>query len=164
MKRFFAALVASLLLLPSFSLAATCIERNEECSLGELMEINTSAREIGLAPHEHIAVLLEIISNLRRIITTFHANKEIIYCVDLKHDLRPGATDAKTDGGVSTLQFFLTSQRVYDGLVTGYYGTATAEAVYAWQQQNSIEGVTLSTGAGPLTRAKIRAATCALVQ
>ncbi len=164
MKRFLAALAASLLLFPSFSFAATCIERNDECSLGELMEINKNAQSIGLATHEHIAVLLEIISNLRRIITTFQASKAITHCVDLAHDLRPGATDAQTDGGVSTLQFFLSSQRVYDGLVTGYYGPATAQAVYSWQKQNNIEDVTPATGVGKITRTKIRSATCALVE
>jgi peptidoglycan hydrolase-like protein with peptidoglycan-binding domain len=164
MMRPLAALIALLIVLPSFSFASTCIERNEECSLGELMEINTNAQKIGLAQHEHIAVLLEIISNLRRIITTFQATKEISHCVDLKHDLRPGTTDAKTDGGVSTLQFFLTSQRVYDGLVTGYYGPSTAHSVYMWQKQNNIEGVTPQTGVGPLTRAKIRSATCAVLE
>lgn len=166
MKRFAALLALFALLFPSVSLAAastsptTCLDRNEECSLGELMEINKKALDEGLAQHEHVAVLLEIITHLRRIITTFYATSQVSYCVDLKRDLRPGTTDAKTDGEVSTLQFFLTNARVYPGLITGYYGPTTADAVYEWQRENGIADVTRQTGVGKITRQKIREASC----
>ncbi len=58
----------------------------------------------------------------------------------------------------------MASQRVYDGLVTGYYGTTTAKYVYEWQRQNNIEDVTPDTGVGKITREKIRSATCAVVE
>jgi hypothetical protein len=161
MKRLFAGFAIGALLAPSFAFATTCVDRNEQCSLGELMEINTQAQTLGLSKQEHIAVLLEIITNLRRIITNFSASSQVSGCVDLQHDLRPGASDAKTDGEVSSLQSFLTSARTYSGLVTGYYGPQTARAVYEWQKEQAIPDVTEATGVGKVTRQKIRHTTCA---
>lgn len=164
MKKAAAALLALALCTPSLSLAATCKDKGVECSLGELLELNTNASTMGISTPEHIAILLEIITYLRRIITNFTATSQVSGCVDLRHDLRPDTTDAQTDGEVSTLQTFLTSQRVYSGLVTGYYGPQTARAVYEWQREQSIPDVTEKTGVGKQTRQKIREATCALVQ
>lgn len=161
MKRTAASLTLIALVFPSVSLGATCIERNESCSLGELMEINTNAQTIGLTTYEHIAVLLEIITHLRRIITTFEASSQVSGCLELQHDLRPGMNDAKTEGEVSALQHFLSRAGVYDELVTGYYGPVTGRAVYLWQLQNGISGVDESTGVGKITREKVRLATCA---
>lgn len=149
------------LLFPSLSLGATCIERNESCSLGELMEINTNAQAMGLTTYEHIAVLLEIITHLRRIITTFEATSQVSGCLEIQHDLRQGMNDASTEGEVSALQHFLSRANVYDELVTGFYGPVTGRAVYLWQVQNGISGVDESTGVGRITREKIRQATCA---
>lgn len=150
--------------MPSFAFAATCKEKGVECSLGELLELNTKASSLGISTPEHTAILLEIITHLRRIITNFSATSQVSRCVDLKHDLRPEATDAVTNGEVSALQFFLTSQRVYGGLITGYYGPQTARAVYEWQREQSIPDVSEKTGVGKLTRQKIKEATCAIVQ
>lgn len=125
------------------------------------MDINARAQTLGLSAQEHIAVLLEIITHLRRIITTFGANSQVSGCVELAHDLRPGTNDAKTDDEVSRLQRFLTSAGVYDDIITGFYGPVTSRAVFLWQQQQGIPDVTESTGVGAVTREKIRLATCA---
>lgn len=161
MKRSAASVLMLALLAPSMALGATCLERNESCSLGELMEINTSAQSLGLSTYEHIAVLLEIITHLRRIITTFGASSQVSGCIELRHDLRPGMSDAKTDGEVSVLQHFLARAGVYDEIVTGYFGPVTGRAVYLWQMQNGISGVDENTGVGKVTREKLRSATCA---
>jgi hypothetical protein len=161
MMRLLAFFAVGALLTPSLAFASTCVDRNEACSLGELMDISAKAQTLGVSQQEHIAILLEIITNLRRIITNFKASSQVSDCVDLAHDLRPGTNDAKTDGEVSELQYFLTRELVYSDLITGFYGPQTARAVYEWQKEQAIPDVTEATGVGKITRQKIRHTTCA---
>lgn len=166
MRRFAAAAFAIALIFPLTSSAApTCKESSTECSLQELLDISKNAESLGLSKAEHTAILLEIITELRRIITSFKASAPISYCVNLQNNMVIGSTDAKTNGEVSTLQSFLDRAGVYgDANITGIYGKQTAEAVVRWQQQVGIPDVNESTGVGPLTRKKIREATCPLLQ
>lgn len=162
MRAFGIALITLTLILPTFSSAvSTCLERNSECSLGELIRIDKEADARALTREDHIAVLLDMITQLRRIILNFAATSQLYYCVEFNHDLRPGTTDEKTDGEVSTLQLFLSSANVYpEKLITGYYGPATSRAVHRWQVEQGIKDVDESTGVGTQTRNRIRLATC----
>ena len=78
-------------------------------------------------------------------------------CLSLNNALIIGSTDATTNGEVSKLQRFLISEGVYpEALVTGYYGNLTAQAVMRWQKAHGMDFVTLKSGVGPMTRAKMR--------
>lgn len=80
------------------------------------------------------------------------------YCFALQHHLSQGSKDADTDGEVTKLQSFLKEKGYYDyPTVTGYFGSATVQAVQKWQAAQGIvsSGTTESTGygaVGPKTR------------
>ena len=80
-------------------------------------------------------------------------------CAAISNGLHLGSDDHETNGDVSRLQTFLKSDpSVYpEGLVTGYYGKATEDAVRRWQAALGIVsgGDASSTGygaVGPKTR------------
>src|SRR3989344_6768211 len=73
------------------------------------------------------------------------------------HNLMIGSTDAKTSGEVTKLQQFLQSQGYTEAQITGYYGNVTAGLVMRWQKAHGMDFVTLKSGVGPMTRAKINA-------
>ena len=78
-------------------------------------------------------------------------------CLDLNNALVVGSTDATTNGEVSKLQQFLVAAGAYpEARITGYYGTLTAQAVVRWQKAHGMDFVTLASGVGPMTRAKLR--------
>jgi len=80
------------------------------------------------------------------------------YCdVQLANNLMIGSTDARTNGEVTKLQQFLRSQGYTDAQITGYYGNVTAGLVMRWQKAHGMDFVTLKSGVGPMTRAKINA-------
>ncbi len=79
------------------------------------------------------------------------------YCAAFTHSLYVGSRDSFTLGQVSLLQRFLTSQGIYSGPVTGYYGYMTASAVARFQRDHGISPV---GAVGPLTRAAINAIAC----
>lgn len=75
-----------------------------------------------------------------------------------------GATDASTGGQVSMLQQALNADGVYpEGLITGYFGTLTKNALTRFQEKYAADiltpiGLTQGTGiVGALTRAKLNA-------
>jgi peptidoglycan hydrolase-like protein with peptidoglycan-binding domain len=77
-------------------------------------------------------------------------------CIVPTHDLKVGDGDSSTGGDVTNLQNFLAlDHAIYpEGLVTGFYGSATAAAVKRFQAAQNI----LQTGfVGPLTRSAIKA-------
>lgn len=83
-------------------------------------------------------------------------------CNVLDNNLQLGATDESTSGDVSQLQAFLGKDKsVYpEGMVTGYYGSLTLEAVKRWQEAHGIvsSGDPASTGfgyIGPRTRGEM---------
>jgi hypothetical protein len=79
--------------------------------------------------------------------------RTISSCVDLRSDL--GYRMSGTD--VSTLQDYLQSKGYLNSEPTGYFGLMTQAAVKSFQIASGVSG----TGyVGPLTRAKIKAATC----
>lgn len=83
-------------------------------------------------------------------------------CLDLNNALVIGSTDATTNGEVSKLQRFLAASGMYpDARITGYYGTLTAQAVMQWQKAHGMDFVTLTSGVGPMTRAKMKCGTVA---
>lgn len=72
-------------------------------------------------------------------------------CLSLSNTLSLGTTDTRTDGEVSKLQRFLAqSPSLYpEGLVTGYFGSATARAVGRLQEKAGIASSTsAASGAG----------------
>jgi len=78
-------------------------------------------------------------------------------CLSLSYDLYIGKTDVTTNGEVSKLQNFLRIEGVYpEGQVTGYYGHLTAQAVMRWQKAHGMDFVTLKSGVGKMTRAKMQ--------
>lgn len=83
-------------------------------------------------------------------------------CNVLDNNLQFGATDESTNGDVSQLQAFLGKDKnIYpEGVVTGYYGNLTLEAVKRWQEAHGIvsSGDPASTGfghIGPRTRGEM---------
>lgn len=83
-----------------------------------------------------------------------------VSCTSFAYDLYIGKSDATTNGEVSKLQRFLIAEGVYpEASVTGYYGNLTAQAVMKWQKAHGMDFVVLTSGVGPMTRAKI-AASC----
>jgi|SRR3989344_3772146 len=96
-------------------------------------------------------------------------------CLDLKHALVIGSTDATTNGEVSKLQRFLGAYKEHELYttapdnqsgasatdlqpVTGYYGSKTAASVMQWQKAHGMDFVTTKSGVGPMTRAKMKCA------
>jgi peptidoglycan hydrolase-like protein with peptidoglycan-binding domain len=73
-------------------------------------------------------------------------------CPVLRNTLTYGATDARTNKEVSLLQKFL-YPKYLNSSSTGYFGSATVNAVKAFQKANGLEA---NGSVGPLTRAKIR--------
>lgn len=92
-------------------------------------------------------------------------NSEAATCTVLTRKLYRGLNDARTGGEVTKLQAFLASQGDTNQ-VTGYFGPTTELALKKFQRRYAIAlyGTPDTTGygaAGPITRAKIRAISCA---
>ena len=70
--------------------------------------------------------------------------------ITLTNTLRLGSTNAATNGEVSKLQQFLAQDKaIYpEGLVTGYFGTLTQQAVQRWQAKYGVvsSGTPVTTG------------------
>jgi|GEM_PF-3778363 len=162
MKRFAIALVLLTLTAPMSAAALTsCLERNTDCTLIELLKLDKEAETAGMSKDDRIAILLDIITQLRRIITSFQSTAHSSFCMMIKNDLALGSTDAKTNGDVSTLQQFLTNERFLEtGYITGFYGPRTTTAAYAWQQSQGIKSATGKGGLSKEGRERIRLATC----
>lgn len=78
-------------------------------------------------------------------------------CLTLSYNLHFGLSDSSTGGQVSQLQQFLVSAGAYpEARISGYYGTLTAQAVVRWQKAHGMDFVTLTSGVGPMTRAKMK--------
>ena len=80
-----------------------------------------------------------------------------LVCSFLDHDIAWGANDTATSTSVTFLQRFLSrnySTYYPQGLVTGYYGSATQAAIKRYQQAH---GISQTGYVGPLTRAAIEA-------
>ena len=78
-------------------------------------------------------------------------------CLSLTYQMRYGSRDARTNGEVSDLQFFLQDKGYLSIEPTGYFGNLTRTAVQNFQKDNSI---TNNGTVGPFTRAKIKAKSC----
>ena len=82
----------------------------------------------------------------------------VLQCVDLMNNLRYQSVDIGTKGEVSKMQGFLNARGYLVSKPTGYFGNATVKGVKSFQKEI---GVTPITGTvGPLTRARIKKATC----
>lgn len=77
-------------------------------------------------------------------------------CPILTRNLIIGSSsDGHKDDEVFQLQWYLADQGFFTGKATGYYGNLTAQAVRNWQKAHGMDFVTLKSGVGPMTRAKI---------
>ncbi len=76
-------------------------------------------------------------------------------CAAITHTLSAEDTDALTGGDVSRLQQYLAADPVLypEGLVTGFYGPATAKAVGRYQES---KGISKTGTVGPITLTAIR--------
>lgn len=79
-------------------------------------------------------------------------------CIGLTRDMRYKTGDAAAGGGVSALQNFLGARGYFNAKTTGYFGDVTLRAVKAFQKDHGLHAAGF---AGPQTRAKIAALTCA---
>lgn len=78
-------------------------------------------------------------------------------CFVPTYDLYIGRTDADTNGEVKKLQLWLKAEGYFpDAQGTGYYGEKTAAAVMKWQKAHGMDFVTLTSGVGKQTRAKMQ--------
>ncbi len=80
-------------------------------------------------------------------------------CVSLMYSLRVGSIDATTNGSVTILQSFLTSQGYFNSayLGTGRFGPLTYAAVVQFQAAHGVPPIGI---VGPLTRAAIQQVSC----
>ena len=77
-------------------------------------------------------------------------------CKFITNNLWQGKSDKETNGEVSLLQKFLvTNNYLATGNVSGYYGNLTADAVFRFQKARDLNYVTIKSGVGAVTRAKI---------
>jgi peptidoglycan hydrolase-like protein with peptidoglycan-binding domain len=76
-------------------------------------------------------------------------------CADITHTLGSEDKDATTGGDVSRLQQFLAANPAFypEGLVTGFFGTATSKAVGRYQAAN---GISQTGTVGPVTLAAMQ--------
>ncbi len=85
---------------------------------------------------EVIADLLEQIAKLTAILEELKAQKASLTS---SHILTTGSSDADTNGEVTKLQQMLIAEEVYpEGIVSGYFGTFTGQAVVALKQKYNI--------------------------
>jgi peptidoglycan hydrolase-like protein with peptidoglycan-binding domain len=143
-----------------------CRDTVTGCSVDQLIEISTQTH---LTTDDRRSALFQALEKLQTQLrglgtatqsTTSTPATTTATCLDLRRNLYIGTTDATTDGEVSKLQAFLVAAGVYpEGNITGYYGNATAQAVMRLQNQYGMNFVTLKSGVGPMTRAKLRCGT-----
>ena len=155
----------------------TCEETTQGCTAAEYIEL---ANPAGIFPNmtlaDRIRYLQKAIATLTQQITKLGSSNTATTsssCLDITNALIIGSTDSTTNGEVSKLQRFLglyKEHKLYtlapnnqSGAsatdlqpITGYYGTKTAQSVMEWQKDHGMDFVTLKSGVGPMTRAKLR--------
>lgn len=112
-----------------------------------------------------IASLLAQINTLQNLIAKLRGETSTspqsggsgLNCLTLAHNLWIGKGDAETNGDVSKLQQFLIKEGVYpEGVISGYYGNLTAQAVVRWQKAHGMDFATTRSGVGPMTRERMK--------
>jgi len=115
-----------------------------------------------------ISNLLQMITSLQQQVNQLENTKPAVTsdnitqltkgsCLRLSYNLWIGKRDSNTNGEVSKLQRFLIKEDVYpEAIVSGYYGNLTAKAVMKWQKANGLDFVTIKSGVGKMTRAKLQ--------
>lgn len=135
------------------------------CSIEQLIQIGGHTF---LSAEDRASALREAISRIQAQIASLSVQSSpptvsASLCLDLKSALIIGSTDATTNGEVSKLQNFLirseNNPSESDAVLqtaTGYYGVKTANAVFRWQKAHGMDFVTIKSGVGPMTRAKMK--------
>ena len=163
MKRNLGILFAAILIVLPVSAFAlvTCRDTVNGCTLDQLVQLNSDAVALGLATEERIQIMQELVVKLTAQIAVLQtigsSSTPRATCLDIRNDLYIGKSDSTTNGEVSKLQGFLIEAGVYpEALITGYYGSLTANAVVRWQKAHGMDFVTTSSGVGTMTRDKMK--------
>lgn len=130
----------------------------DDCSLSGLIEIS---QQTFLTIQDRTTALQKAVQKLLAQIGALKtAQQSSISCFVPTYDLYIGRTDAETNGEVKKLQLWLKAEGYFpDAQGTGFYGEKTAAAVVKWQKAHGMDFVTIKSGVGKMTRAKI-AASC----
>lgn len=119
--------------------------------------IQNYAAHVLLALYIGAAVLSSYIAFQVFFPASVHAANIPVSCVVINHNMSYGATDAMTNGEVSTLQTFLLNKGYFHTTVVGVFGPVTLAAVQSFQNANGLPSFGY---AGPMTRALIQQLTC----
>lgn len=138
-----------------------CRETISGCTGEQLVSLcynaPTSSEDKATACRQAIIKIQEQITALTSTKGTINAPVSKENCLILAKDLWIGKKDSETNGEVTKLQKFLIEQELLQpSSQTGYYGPATADAVYRYQV-NVLHWnwVSRSSGVGPKTRAML---------
>ena len=169
MKKGIIAVLLAVSMSPLVSFAYTdCrdIGSPDACSVQDLVSIS---QKTFLSTEDRVSALQQALKMLTDKIAalkdpTPNPQREGSICFVPAYDLYIGRTDAETNGEVSKLQLWLKGQGVLlDVQGTGYYGEKTAAAVVRWQKAHGMDFVTVKSGVGKMTRAKMHEA-CGLAK
>src|SRR3989344_3357719 len=135
-----------------------CRNNDVGCTTTQLIQAANST-DLDLTTAQRIELMQDAIKQLTYEINQLQSrntNDSAPTCLVLSYDLYMGKTDNTTNGEVTKLQQFLTSVGLLNTQVTGYYGPLTAQAVVQWQKAHGMDFVTIKSGVGPMTRAKMK--------
>jgi hypothetical protein len=159
MKKTIVGFLAAALVAPAAVFAyIDCRETVTGCTAAQLAEISSQPH---LTLQDRIAALQQLVQMLVAQIAQIKAatTTPTSVCFVPTFDLYIGRDDSQTNGEVKKLQLWLKSEGYFpDAQGTGYYGEKTAEAVMKWQKAHGMDFVTLTSGVGKQTRAKMQEA------
>lgn len=144
------------ILVPTLFIAIACISFSAPASAATSSELAAQIQAL----MQQIQALQAQLDSTPTTVVSSGTNSS---CVTLTRTLSAGSMDVYTGGEVSVLQRFLAQDSsLYSGTVTGYFGSATAEALKRWQARNGVVtyGSPSSTGygaTGPATRRALAA-------
>lgn len=142
-----------------------CRDTSQGCTIAQLVDIGdaapTSKEDRVQAYQQAIAKITAKIKELSGTNSGASSSLGINNCLMLKNNLWIGKKDGTTNGEVTILQKYLVSKGfLNNSLVSGYYGNMTAQAVVRLQKSFGMDFVTVSSGVGAATRAKIQEESC----
>lgn len=122
----------------------------------------SASAELGTVQLAQLQALLQQVAQLQAQLLQLQGGTQtaVNSCTQITHLLTMGSTDATTNGDVSKLQKYLAYDDYYNyGIVTGYFGQVTLDAVRKWQDtENFYEEYGTPAGRGVVgerSRAKI---------
>jgi peptidoglycan hydrolase-like protein with peptidoglycan-binding domain len=159
MKKTLVGFLAAGLLVPAAAFADVKDWSSGGFSVAELISFSSSA---SYSAEQRVGALQEAVKQLVAQIAKIKASGSVTSsttCFVPTFDLYMGRDDSQTNGEVKKLQLWLKSEGYFpDATGTGYYGEKTAAAVMKWQKAHGMDFVTLTSGVGNQTRAKMQEA------